>query len=136
MTEEQMRLFKQQLEIGMGQADAAGVIFAPRLLELAHAVYEAFLAENGWSVKRILDEGWALPIVHMEADFLMPLRLGDPLLAVLEVEQLGESSFTLCCRFRKGDQTAALAKSVHVALEDGIKCRLPDEMRKLLSAQE
>jgi len=114
-------VFDTQLNIGMAQVDAAGVVFAPRLLELAHFVYEAFLAQHGWSVQRILDQGWALPIVHMEADFTRPLRLGDRVQATLNVERLGESSFTLGYRFFKAGAVAAKAQSVHVATDGSTK---------------
>lgn len=67
-------MFEQKLKIEMGQVDGAGVIYAPRLMEISHSVYEAFLAQHGWSARRILDEEWALPIVHMESDFHLPIE--------------------------------------------------------------
>jgi YbgC/YbaW family acyl-CoA thioester hydrolase len=126
-------MFEQKTAILMGQVDAAGVVFGPRLLEMAHAAYEAFLFENGWSVQRILDEGWALPIVHLEADFSGPLRLGDLVTVQLSVERLGGSSFTLGYAFVKQGQVAASARSVHVALIAGDKSPLPDDFRQILS---
>ncbi len=127
-------MFETQLDIGMAQVDAAGVIFAPRLLELAHSVYEAFLAQHGWSVGRILDEGWALPVVHMAADFKQPLRLGDRVSVTLNVERLSESSFTLGYRFSKGGAVAAAATSVHVATDGSTKQALPADLVALLTA--
>lgn len=126
-------MFEQQVTIGMGQADAAGIIFAPRLLELTHGVYEAFLASQGWSIRRILDEGWRLPVVHLEADFLQPLQLCDRVSARLELERLGDSSFTLVCRYHKEGELAALTRTVHVAVESGKKRPLPEPFRTLIS---
>lgn len=126
-------MFEQQITIGMGQADAAGVIFAPRLLELTHGVYEAFLASHGWSIRRILDEGWGLPLIHLEADFLQPLKLSDRVVASLATERLGDSSFTLACRYHKSGELAALTRSVHVAVEAGGKRPLPASFREMLS---
>jgi len=129
-------MFERQLDIGMAQVDAAGVVFGPRLLELAHGVYEAFLAEHGWSISRILDEGWALPIVHMEADFALPLRLDDRVSVTLSVERLGKSSFTLGYRFSKAGEDgglAASARSVHVATDGSSKRALPADLAALLS---
>ncbi|MES9963569.1 MAG: thioesterase family protein [Candidatus Sedimenticola sp. 20ELBAFRAG] len=126
-------MFEQKLKIEMGQVDGAGVIYAPRLMEISHSVYETFLAQHGWSARRILDEEWALPIVHMESDFHLPIELGDEIMVSLSLERLGESSFTLGYRFMKQGELAASAKSVHVAVEAGGKRSLPWALANLLT---
>lgn len=126
-------MFEQNHVIAMGQVDAAGVVFAPKLLELAHGVYEAFMTRQGWSISRILGEGWALPVRHMDADYHLPMQLGDEICLLMDLERLGENSFTLNYRFLKQGELAASAKSVHVAVENGVKHPLPDELKGLFS---
>ncbi|MET0092629.1 MAG: acyl-CoA thioesterase [Sedimenticola sp.] len=124
-------MYEHKLRIGMGQVDAAGVVFAPRLLEMAHAVYEAFLVTHGWSARHILDGGWALPIVHMEADFHKPIHLDDEVSVLMGLVTLGESSLTLEYSFFRNGELTASAKSVHVAIWNGVKRPLPEALADL-----
>ena len=67
----------------------------------------------------IQEHGFAFPTVHLEMDFLRPLRYGDRVGVEVEVEKLGTSSVTWCYRlYRPGEsEPAAVGRQVTVATD-------------------
>ena len=69
--------------VRLSHTDAAGVIFYPRLLEMAHEAYEVFLDALGQPLAGALASGEPVaPIVRCEADYRKPMVLG----AEVEIE--------------------------------------------------
>lgn len=130
--------FVHAATLRLRHTDCAGVIFFPRLLELAHEAYEALLDEAGVSLADgIAGDGPLLPIVRCEADYSRPVRLGDRLRIEVLLEREGRSSFTLGYRFTGEDgEERARARTVHVAMdrETGASAPLTDGMRAGLAA--
>jgi 1,4-dihydroxy-2-naphthoyl-CoA hydrolase len=126
-----------RFNLGMSSVDPAGVLFFPELFRHAHDAYEAFMADVGVALDRILAEGeYALPIVHAEADYTRPLRHGTRVSVGTQISKLGESSFVVDFDFRDEDgQSCATAKTVHVVIERGTGKRttLPDAWRTRLA---
>src|SRR2546425_324228 len=61
-------------------ADAAGVLFFARVFDYFHDGYVELLESAGFQLARVLAEKvWIAPIRHSEAEFLHPIRFGDPL---------------------------------------------------------
>ena len=76
------------------------------------------------------DKEYILPIIHAEADYVRPIRVGDELRIDVIVSLLKNSSFELSYKFYKDDDTfAAIAKTVHVCVlkEQFKKIELPKE---------
>ena len=85
--------------IGLRHTDAAGLLFAPRLLEMAQEAFEALQADVSVSVAgRLKGGGPILPTVHCEADFLKPMGLGDEILVEVWLAKSGERSFSQSSR--------------------------------------
>ena len=71
--------FIDRREIRFQDIDAAGIIFYPRVLEMFHDAYAAFLAFAGSPLREVLrDDTWIAPVRHAEADYFKPLYYGDP----------------------------------------------------------
>jgi 1,4-dihydroxy-2-naphthoyl-CoA hydrolase len=120
-------MYQIELKLRMAHTDCAGVIFFPRLLELAHECWESFLSDYGVDLwQKISSDDPMLPIVHCEADYRRPMRLGDSFTIQLRVTQIGERSFELAYLFLdpKGKELAG-AKTVHAALDKKTGQSLP-----------
>jgi len=65
--------------ISLGDTDAAGVLFFARLFDFVQRAFEAHIGARGLPIARCLSEGVFAPVVHAEADYRTPLRLGDAL---------------------------------------------------------
>ena len=88
-------MFVYRVNIKMYHIDAAGVMFFAWFFHLAHEAYEAFLEEISFGLKHILQQDFLVPIVHTDADYRAPVKLGDELTVELAVEKIGGSAFTL-----------------------------------------
>lgn len=120
--------------ISLGDTDAAGVLFYPRLFEFAQRSFEAFVAKAGLPLERWLDEGLLAPVVHVEADYRAPLRLGEAITVETTVESIGDSSFRMAHVIRRADGAlAAEALIVHACIEsEGRSTRVPERIRRAL----
>jgi len=128
-------LFEYGFTLRLHDTDAAGVIYFARLMQRAHEAYEAFLDANGLPLADLIAQGPALPLVHAEADFLAPIRLGQALRVRLQAAEIGRSSFTLEYLFVDlQDRPLARARTVHVALAagNGTPIDLPQALRTAL----
>jgi acyl-CoA thioesterase FadM len=129
-------VFEREGLVRLSHTDAAGVIFFPRLLEMAQESWEDFLAANGLALAHGLEGPRPLlPIVHCEADYRRPMRLGDRFRAQLSLARAGRSSLGLRHRFLAPDGTLlAEALTIHVAMErrSGQPVPLSDDLRGLL----
>ncbi|HOZ46297.1 MAG TPA: thioesterase family protein [Candidatus Hydrogenedentes bacterium] len=110
-------LYSCERVITLRDTDAAGIVFFPRYLTLAHDAYETFLLSRGIHFGREFTEhGLMLPVVHAECDYRAPLRLHDVARIALWIEDLGTRKFTVGYELRNGDgQLAATVRTMHVA---------------------
>lgn len=126
--------------ISLRHTDAAGLLYAPRLLEMAQDAFEALQSAAGVSLReRLGGSGPILPTVHCEADFLRPIRLGDEIAVEVRLERRGRRSFTLAYRFRApSGEEAARGATVHVAMDraTGTSTELTDGMVRILEFLE
>lgn len=120
--------------ISLGDTDAAGVLFYPRLFDLVQRAFEGHMASAGMPIAEMFDAGLLTPVVHCEADYRGPLRLGDEVTVESSVESIGDSSFRMAYLLRRGDGTlVAEALVVHVCLgPDGHSRPVPEELRSTL----
>jgi len=129
--------FDYHFRVQLHDIDAAGVVFFSHTLRHAHDAYEAFMAEMGFSLHDLIEAKQGLPLVHSEADYLRPMRHGDAVKIRLQVERLGDSSFTIAYQFfdSHGDKLARV-RTTHVMLDlsNGSSMPLSEELRKSLAA--
>ena len=130
------RRFTYAFSVRLHDTDAAGRLFFGHLFRHAHDAYEAFMAQVGLPIERLIREGeLLLPLVHAEADYHRPLCQGDRVEVVLEIEEIRTHSFAVTYRFETQDGTlAATAKTVHLQINrDGSPAaELSDTIREAI----
>lgn len=119
--------------VHFSETDPAGILFFSRAFEICHHAFEAFLADRGFPLARVLtDVDWLLPLVHAEVDFRAPLRLGDRVRVDVSVERLGKGSITFAFALSTVERgLVATARHVHASIDHATwQARpLPDEVR-------
>ncbi|MHC4998492.1 MAG: acyl-CoA thioesterase [Planctomycetota bacterium] len=128
-------MYTYQTRIRLHHTDAAGVVFFSNLFVIAHDAYESFL-ESHLTLNTLLSDGaYIIPIVHAEADYLLPLTLSETLRVELSLEQMGTSSFNLGYVIKNSKmETAVRLKTIHaVQLKDnGKTIPIPEPLRHVL----
>jgi len=78
----------------------------------------------------------ALPIVHCSADYMRPLRVGDPLAIALEPKRLNQGQFEVIYTFHRQDIKVARGLTRHLAITaaDRHRCALPTPIQRWLEA--
>ena len=113
--------------------DAAGVVFGPRLIAIAHRAVETALAGVGVDFAAILREGrFALPIVKIEADFSAALRHGDEVTLDISCARIGKGSFTIVSEIRTVKVVAAKIIQIHAVFDvvNQTGMALPESVRQ------
>ncbi len=110
--------FTYTFSVRLHDTDAAGRLFFGHLFRHAHDAYEAFMAQIGLPLERLIrDDEILLPLVHAEADYHRPLRQGDRVQVAVAIEEIRTRSFAVGYRFETQDGTlAATAKTVHLQI--------------------
>ncbi|MHB1335653.1 MAG: acyl-CoA thioesterase [Candidatus Humimicrobiaceae bacterium] len=125
-------------KIRLFHTDAAGLIFYSNLFNIAYECYEEFLEKSGFSVKKILNDGkLQIPVVHAEADYFKPLRLGDEIKIIMTLNSSGKSSFTLdYILFNECDEKVARVKTTHVLVDvkSGRPITIPKKLFEILGS--
>lgn len=128
-------ILSRRLTIRLHHTDAAGLIFFPRLFELVQETLEEAMVERGAPIAtRLVGDGPIMPIVHCEADFKRPLRIGDEITVEMFCVRVGETSLTFVYRFVDDDGVeCAQARTVHASMDrqTGESVPLTPEMRRL-----
>ena len=127
--------FEHRLTVRFFEVDRAGIAFFGRVFEYCHAAYEALLVSVDYPLAAIFDaEGWGMPLVHAEADFQRPMRLGEELLIRVSVGRLGKTSITLDFEVSGvvDKHVRARAKHVHACVDmDGFaSMEIPARLRE------
>ena len=128
-------MYHYQTTIRLHQTDAAGVVFFSNLFVIAHDAYESFLESHLPLNAILLDGVYIIPIVHAEADYLLPLALSEKITVELSLEKLGTSSFNLGYVIKNSKtETVARLKTIHAVQlkEDQKTVPIPDPLRNAL----
>jgi 1,4-dihydroxy-2-naphthoyl-CoA hydrolase len=129
--------FVDRRAIRFQDIDAAGIIFYPRVLEMFHDAYAAFLAFAGAPLPEVLRSGgWLAPVRHAEADYFKPLRFGDLVNVEICRAHLAETEATLGYRVvrSEGGEVCAVGQVVHTFVERTSfrRTQIPEPVRRAL----
>ena len=128
--------FVHDTTVRLYDTDAAGRLYFGALFRLVQEALEELMAREGVPVGDVIAAGEFLyPVVHVEADYLAPLGVGDRVRVEVSPARVGRRSFTLAYRVAFADgREAASAKVVHavVAAPSGAPAALPGPLRELL----
>lgn len=129
-------MFIAHNKVRMHDTDMAGILFFAKQFRYAHDALEDFVASEGLTFDQVFHkENYVFVIVHCEADYLSPLKVSDVLSIHLNVERIGDSSFTITYHIYKEDNTlVGTAKTVHVTLDSKARTKIsiPKVLREKL----
>lgn len=122
--------------VRMHDTDMAGLLYFARQFRFAHDALEDFFeSETGINFDHVFSkEKFVFVIVHCEADYFAPLKVGDKLNVHISVEKIGNSSFTLFYKIFRDKTLIGTVKTVHVSLNSETKEKIPvpEVLRKSL----
>lgn len=120
-------MFTYKRKIRFQDTDAAGVIFFPNQFCFYQEAFEAFLESIGCDLATVARKNrYHLPVVHAEADYSAPLRLGDTIEIQLKVRHLGKSSLTFQADILKQDKiNSGRVTVVHVSVNPRTRKKTP-----------
>ena len=125
--------------VRLGHTDAAGVMFFPAAFEVEQEFFERWLEAGGMSVRGMLEGALApTPVVHCEADYRRPVRVGDRLAVRLAGVGVGRKSFELAWEMAL-DGAVAVAVRVRrssIDLASGHAVDLPPALRSWLESSQ
>ncbi|MEJ5351195.1 MAG: thioesterase family protein [Melioribacteraceae bacterium] len=124
-------MFATKIKTYFFDADPAGIIFFGNLFKYLHVAYEDFMKSLNMKRNFFFDDNYVLPILHAEADYFLPLKVGDELKIEVHVSKIKKSSFELSYKvYKNKNEIAAAAKTVHVCVSKNNfnKSELPKEL--------
>ncbi len=130
--------FRATITVRFGDVDRAGIVYFPRFLNYIHIALEEYFSKVvGIDYPVLIKEHrLAYPTVHLEMDFMRPLRYGDRVGVEVKPEKIGTTSVTWTYRlFRPGeDEPAAVGRQVTVNtnMDTFEKFEIPEWLRKRL----
>ncbi|MBK9259648.1 MAG: acyl-CoA thioesterase [Polyangiaceae bacterium] len=112
-------LYSEPRLVRFQDIDAAGIVFFARVLEYFHDAFVNRLSAVGIALPQMLrDKPWKLPIVHAEADYLGPMRFGDPIVVEVVGVKHGAKSSVLGYRARsEAGHMLAVGQVVHACVD-------------------
>jgi YbgC/YbaW family acyl-CoA thioester hydrolase len=125
-----------KFQVPFDEGDVEGIVFFGNYFRLAHRALESWLPTAGIPWKEwFKNDEWGVPLRHVEAEYLKPLRPGDMYEARVWVKEIGESSIHFGYEFvnEKGEPLARLKTShVCVTRPDMKKHKVPENIRARL----
>lgn len=132
--------------IEWGHCDPAGIVYAPRFLEMfGESSIILFETATGLRKRDMLKQYGLMgfPMVDVSAKFLRPAAYGDMVTLEVAAPDFGNSSFTIHHRLLKGDALCVEGTEKRVwTVPDadrpgGLRAeRVPDAVRTLFTAKE
>lgn len=131
-----MAVYEKEITIRLSHTDAVGIMFFARLFDISDDILEGMLEDCGIPMGEAIQSSVVTPVVHAEADYKIPLTVGDKVKILGVVEHFGHTSLTWKFTFlhpRGGE--AATVKIVQVSIHKitRMKVPLPDRLRESLA---
>lgn len=129
-------MFVSKNKVRMHDTDMAGVIFFAKQFRFAHDALEDWMYHEELGFQSLFTgTGFAFVIVHCEADYLVPLQVGDELEVHLRIAKVGRHSFTVHYDiYKEREQLVGTARTVHCTIDPLTRKKrtLPDSFREKL----
>lgn len=126
-------MFTYALTVQLHHTDAYGIIFFANQFKFCHDAFQAFLDHVGLPLppRRELVPAM-LVIVHVEADYKVPVHIGDRLCIEVRVRAIGTTSIQMDYRiFNQNGIQVGGARTVHVTIDTATSAKVvvPDNFR-------
>ena len=119
----------------MHDTDMAGILYFPRQFRFVHDAWEDLMEAEGLNFHHLFtEETFAFVIVHCEADYYMPLKVGENLEIHLHIEHVGTTSFGIHYDIFRNSDLVGTAKTIHVVVDriQRTKISIPESLREKL----
>jgi len=132
-------VFAYERPIRFHEVDAAGIVFFPHFLTMAHEAMESLFSplDGGYS-HLVTGRRIGLPAVALHSDFRAPLRYGDTTLVETSVLRLGNRSLTLRYLFVRKHDRVLSAEIRHTVVSTDLvhleSCPMPDDVRRVAAS--
>lgn len=90
-----LRVFRSARTLAWGECDPAGIIYYPTYYRWMDQAAWDLLAACGYGAQRMRDEGFTIPLVNAQCDFIASPLFGDACEVRTHLARHGRSSFTL-----------------------------------------
>jgi 1,4-dihydroxy-2-naphthoyl-CoA hydrolase len=119
--------FTYRTQLRLKDTDATGVLYFSEQFKFALETLEEFLKSRGLPWKALMDSPYLLPVVHAEADYFAPLKVGDEIEITLKIEKVGSSSVTFQYSFYSPEQMIEVGRAsiVHVVVDKHTRTPIP-----------
>ena len=129
-------MFTHTRSIFLKETDATGVIYFTSLFHYALEAFEVLLSQKESSLSQIFARGYLMPIVHAEADYKAPLKVGDLISIDLFLGHVGTTSFSIESKIVQlsTGKEAGRVKIVHAFIKQGEEkaSQIPSDILDLL----
>jgi acyl-CoA thioester hydrolase len=112
--------------------DAQAMVYAGRYHEFCEDAFLGWLEDAGLSYPSLRALSVDLVISESRYSFRRPARLDDDLRIAVTGEMTTESTLAARFELRRGDELLATASITYVAVRDGRRCPVPDQLRNLI----
>jgi len=132
--------FTLPIRVRFGDTDPYGVVYFASYFRYCHHGIEEFLRYLGLPPEeyfRNREEGFGLPVVGAQCDFLKPVKYGDDLQLSISVVKLKDKAVTFGFQFYYlgTDQLVAKGEATIVAIDRTWKARsLPERLKQAVTA--
>jgi len=127
--------FRYVQRVRFADVDHAGIVYYPRFFHYFHVAFEELFGQDGAYMKILDQRKVAFPAVHVECDFVRPLRYGDDMTVEVSLDRIGAKSVTLAYLVTPVGADAPCARAkVTCATIDMTTFRaipVPDDLRAL-----
>ena len=99
---------RETIRIEWGDCDPAGIVYFPRYLEYFDRCTRALFERAGFFKRDMLKKYSiaGIPVVDIQAQFMIPSRYGDDVVVESSVSKWGDSSFVVRHRLMRGGALA------------------------------
>ena len=135
----QGKSFVLPIRVRFGDTDPYGVVYFASYFRYCHHGIEEFLRQLGLPPEEFFrnrEEGFGLPVVGADCDFLKPVKYGDDLQLSVAVLRLKDKAVTFGFQFyyMGTDQLVAKGEATIVAIDRNWKARsLPERLRQAVT---
>jgi acyl-CoA thioester hydrolase len=121
-----------------GETDAAGIVFYPNYFRWFDQASHDLLGHLGYPVSRMIEQGYAVPIIEARGRFLASLAYDDDLLITTRVAEVRTRAFRLDHTVTRSSEVVCEGYEVRIWVRLGQERlepeRIPDELRALLTS--
>ena len=128
-------------KVRFGDCDAAGVIHFHNLLRWSHEFWEKSIENYGIPFSEIFPDSpnkqcIIFPIVHCDANFILPIKLGDSLKIKIVPSKVNNHLFQVDSIFLKNNLKLAEGKIIHCSIDSQTRKKviLPDSLERWIEA--